>query len=335
MENHSFDTSSLTAPQSLDRAWQGEDDPCAPLLRPGLAPVLLQGGNVEIVRDEALSQEEISFKDRMAAGLTITQDKEHELSQEALDQIFQDRVAALLSERDSIRLKPIPDKPKFASKAHRESQPARFPVHMKQVTWVLISGASEGKNNMQDRVIPAAETFLSGAPSGSVIAVFGKSSRTFSMLAESDCQEIHTGHEAKHDVVEYSCPTNGATVVALVLPCLDSGHALNAEAFAAGPCCKYSKGVRYLSDTGKLDGKDWVSIGDDDIYVHASSAFQLLGQVEPGGSYALNIHGDAKSTKIRPGWNKKIDKCEDSVPQGFLYSIFSRGLIKRLVPSIS
>jgi len=205
-------------------------------------------------------------------------------------------------------------------------EPAAVPLE--RMVWVIITGADEHEGkNFHDRVIPSAETWLKGTPAGTVYAVFGRSEGAMWALGNASCTQLPPLADGFD---EYSCPTAGAEIHAVITPCDDSQ---DNHRYDLGPCCKIDSIFSVLADAGRLQNADWLYVADDDMYVHTPSAMRLLGTVDHGEPYALNGDGNTHGPK-EADWNKIIDGCNNRVPQGFYYTILSRGLWEPLLTSI-
>jgi len=208
----------------------------------------------------------------------------------------------------------------------RDGEPADVPLE--RVVWVMITGGEEhGGQNFADRVIPSAETWLAGTPLGTVYAVFGQSEGAMYALGNASCTQLPPIADGFD---EYSCPTAGAEVRAVMTPCLDGQKDFR---YDLGPCCKIDSILAVLADAGRLENADWLWVADDDMYVHTPSAMRVLGSVDHSQPYALNGDGNIHGPK-EANWNGIITDCNDRVPQGFYYTFLSRGLWEKLLPSI-
>jgi len=201
------------------------------------------------------------------------------------------------------------------------------PKPMGRVVWMLISGAAENNgSNLRERVLPSARTWLKSAPPDSVFAVFARTNETIAALSSAGCKQTDT------DSV-FLCETDGATVTAILTSCLDQGH--DGEHYAEGPCCKWDASLQYLRAKNLLAAADWVYVADDDMYVDVASLSTVLSDFQPEKPYMVNADGstpDVFNGQIgMRAWNKPIKRCNAEVPQGFFYSMMSRGLVSRML----
>merc|ERR1719240_602248 len=130
-----------------------------------------------------------------------------------------------------------------ASKKVRPHRPEDFPppVDISKMLWVMISGCAEHNNNFADRIVPAAETYLHGAPKNTVFAVFVQNGATTDMLARSSCTQssshsvLKDHHKFRGASTEFICKTKGADVNVILTTCPDDkGHEKDQS---TGPLC--------------------------------------------------------------------------------------------------
>lgn len=197
-------------------------------------------------------------------------------------------------------------------------------VAVKHVAWIIFSGFAEHSGtNFQDRIVPAAETFLSAA--SGVYVVVGATDTSRKKLHEAGCTVSKNGA----DITEMECKTRGATLSVLLTPCGDAGHTGD---YDKSTCCKYDKALSYLGDGQQLQGKDWVYLADDDMYVQTDAVLQFLAGYDASMPLIVNADGDESGPKVRY-WNRALNECNDLVPQAFFYTLISKGLMERLLPS--
>jgi len=197
------------------------------------------------------------------------------------------------------------------------------PEPLSRVVWILISGAAENNgSNWRKRVLPSARTWLKSAQPDSVFAIFARTEETIAVLSSAGCKQTDTD-------TAFRCETDGATVTAILTSCLDDGHV--PDDYAAGPCCKWDESLQYLRAQNLLAAADWVYVADDDMYVDVASLSMVLSNYDPAEPYVISADGSISGETSLREWNKPIKRCNTEVPQGFFYSVMSRGLISRML----
>merc|ERR1719446_1673956 len=130
---------------------------------------------------------------------------------------------------------------------------------------------------------------------------------------------------------EYTCTSAVGGVSAVLVPCRGTPgvwSSLDKPLFG----CKFDSAVDYAfhARAERFQNVAWFSIGDDDVAYARPVLREFLKHYDPTERIVLNPGAQTDEEQRRgagPAWNPHVRACNANIPERFMGSVYSRGLL--------